>query len=270
VTGEGLRNGPRVGPSFVRGSCFLRRIPSQNVAMRARRNRRVVRPAMAKVAASRSTWDMLVWNHTKLWAATLVGLIVAVVLPSRWLVISRVLTGWNAAMFLLVPLTYIRMRGLDAAQLRARYEEEDPTAPVIVVVVIAAALLSVAAIVALLATVRHVAPAERVAHLVLASMTVVYSWLLVHTMFTIHYADIYYSVAQDAPPPLLFPETRQPLFWDFVYFSFTIGVACQTADVATTQTEIRKTVTVHAIIAFVFNLFILGFAINVSAGLLGQ
>jgi uncharacterized membrane protein len=169
-----------------------------------------------------------------------------------------------------VPLTYIRMRRLDARQLRAHYEEEDPTAPVIVVFVVAAALLSVAAIVALLSTLKHVAAVERVAHLALASMTIVNSWLLVHTMFTLHYADIYYSVAEDAPPPLSFPETRQPLFWDFVYFSFTIGVACQTADVATTQTGIRKMVTVHAVIAFLFNLFILGFAINVTAGLLGN
>jgi uncharacterized membrane protein len=212
---------------------------------------------------------MLVWNHTKLWLATLVGVVVAVALPSRWMVISRVLTGWNAAMFVMVPLTYIRMRRLDARQLRAHYEEEDPTAPVIVVFVIAAALLSVAAIVALLATLKHVVPAERVAHLVLATMTIVNSWLLVHTMFTLHYADMYYS-AVEGTPPLSFPETREPLFWDFVYFSFTIGVACQTADVATTQTLIRKTVTVHAIMAFVFNLLVLGFAINVTAGLLGN
>jgi uncharacterized membrane protein len=230
----------------------------------------VVRPATATKAPGRSTWNMLVWNHTKLWAATLVGVVVAVALPSRWLVISRVLTGWSAAIFFLVPLTYIRMRRLDARQLRAHYEEEDPTAPVIVVFVVAAALLSVAAIVALLSTLKHVPPVDRLAHLALAGVTIVNSWLLVHTMFTLHYADIYYSVGEDAPPPLSFPETRQPLFWDFVYFSYTIGVACQTADVATTQTGIRKTVTVHAIIAFVFNLFILGFAINVTAGLLGN
>ena len=213
---------------------------------------------------------MLIWNHTKLWVAALVGVVIAVALPSRWMGISRVLTAWNGAMLVLVPLTYIRMRRLDARQLRAHYAEEDPTAPVILMCVVAAALLSVAAIVALLATLKHAAPAERVAHTVLASMTIVTSWLLVHTMFTLHYADIYYSVAEDAPPPLSFPETRQPLFWDFVYFSFTIGVACQTADVATTQTGIRRTVTVHSIIAFVFNLFVLGFAINVSAGLLGN
>lgn len=213
---------------------------------------------------------MLVWNHTKLWVAAIVGIVIALAAPSRWLVISRVLAGWNGAMLILVPLTYIRMHRWDAKQLRAHYQEEDPTAPVIVVVVVAAALLSVFAIVALLSTVKQVAAPERVAHLVLSTMTIVNSWVLVNTMFMIHYADIYYSVAEDQPPPLLFPETREPLFWDFVYFSFTIGVACQTSDVATTQTGIRRTVTVHSIIAFIYNLSILGFAINVSAGLLGH
>lgn len=221
-------------------------------------------------APVRSTWDMLLWNHLKLWVATFVGILVTIVTPPHWTWISRVLTGWNAATLILVPFTYILLRRLNAKQLRARYQEEDPTAPVIIVIVIAAALVSVIAIVALLATAKQVAPDVRFAHLALATMTVVNSWLLVHTMFTIHYADIYYSVPEGTPPPLKFPDTREPLFWDFVYFSFTIGVACQTADVATAQTDIRCLVTVHSIIAFVFNLFVLGFAVNVSAGLLGN
>ena len=240
--------------------------------MRARRNRRVSRPASAAAARAenRSTWDMLIWNHLKLWVAAFTGVILVIALPSHWSWISRILSGWNGAMLVFVPLIYLVMRRLDAKQLRAKYREEDPTAPVILLIVVTGALLSVMAIVALLSTLKHAAPAERVAHLVLATATVVNSWLLVHTMFTIHYADMYYSVAEDEPPPLLFPETAEPLFWDFVYFSFTIGVACQTADVSTRQTGIRRTVTFHSVIAFVFNLAVLGLAINVSAGLLGQ
>jgi len=213
---------------------------------------------------------MLIWNHTKLWVAAIVGVLIIFALPSSWQGLCRVLTGWNGAMLVDLVLIYLLMRRLDAKQLRARYQEEDPTAPVIVVVVITAALLSVLAIVGLLSTVKQVPPDVRVAHLVLATLTIVDSWFLVHTMLTIHYADIYYSVLEGTSPPLKFPETPEPLFWDFVYFSFTIAVACQTADVTTAQTAIRRTVAVHSIIAFVFNLFILGFAINVSAGLLGN
>ncbi len=213
---------------------------------------------------------MLVWNHTKLWIAAIAGLIVAIALPMHLTALCRVLAGWNSAILVLVPMTYLRMRHLDAAQLRAHYEEEDPTAPVILLVVVVAALLSILAIVALLSTIKEAAPGDRFSHLLLATMTIVSSWLLVHLMYSLHYADMYYSVKEGSPAPLTFPETPEPLFWDFVYFSFTIGVACQTADVATTQTAIRGTVTFHAMIAFLFNLVILGFAVNVSAGLLGK
>lgn len=247
----------------------------------ARRNRRVHRPAAtattsattaatAAQVASRSTWDMLIWNHIKLWVAAIAGVVLVIATPAHWSWYSRLLTGWNAGAFILVPLVYLRMRDLGPQQLREKYIEDDPTAPVILLIVVAGALLSVIAIVALLSTVKQVAPAQRVFHLVLATMTIASSWLLVHTMFTIHYADMYYSTLDGEPPPLSFPDTAQPLFWDFVYFSFTIGVACQTADVSTRRTAIRRTVTVHSIIAFVFNLAILGFAINVSAGLLGN
>lgn len=239
--------------------------------MRGRRNRRVTRPSAASAAArtgGRSTWDMLVWNHVKLWIAAFVGVVLVLASPSRWDWIVRILFGWNGAIFVLVPLTYIWMRKLDARALRARYQEEDPTAPLILLVTVISALLSVLGIIALLSTAKQVPPGERAAHSLLACMTIVSSWALVHTMFTIRYADMFYSVLDGEPPPLSFPDTAEPLFWDFVYFAFTIGVACQTADVSTRQTDIRKMVTIHSVIAFVFNLAILGFAINVSAGLL--
>jgi uncharacterized membrane protein len=86
-------------------------------------------------------------------------------------------------------------------------------------------------------------------------------------MFTVHYADMFYSADADHAP-LLFPDTPEPVFWDFAYFSFTIAAACQTADVSTRQAGIRRVVIAHSIISFLFNLAILGFAINVTAGLL--
>jgi len=210
---------------------------------------------------------MLIWNHLKLWIAALVGVVLVVILPSHWNGILRVLVGWNGAVFVLVPLTYLWMKKLDAKALRAKYVEEDPTAPVILLVTVVAALVSVLGIIALLSTARQVPPAERAAHLLVACLTIMSSWALVHTMFTIRYADMFYSVL-DGDPPLSFPDTAEPVFWDFAYFAFTIGVACQTADVSTRQTEMRRMVTVHSVISFVFNLAILGFAINVSAGLL--
>src|SRR3954467_2755154 len=234
--------------------------------MRGRRNRRVSRPASTPDrAGQRSTWEMLIWNHFKLWIAVAVGLVLVFASPSHWGGIARVLVGWNGAILVLVPLTYVWMRKLDAKALRARYVEEDPTAPVIFLFTVIGALLSVLGIIALL---KQAHSGDRAVHSTLACLTIVSSWARGHTMFAIRYADKFYSVLAGDQPPLSFPDTAEPLFWDFVYFSFTIGGAWQTGDVSTQQTDIRRIVTSHSLISFVFNLVILGFAINVSAGLM--
>ena len=103
--------------------------------------------------------------------------------------------------------------------------------------------------------------------LVLAAVTVAASWMLVPTIFALHYARLYYS-APATDRPLAFPQTPMPVYWDFAYFSFTISAAAQTADVCTRNTPIRRLVLVHTIIAFFFNASILGLAINVAAGLI--
>lgn len=208
------------------------------------------------------------FGHLRLWIAMAVGLLVFFVLPHPWRVLTRALVGWNVAVALLIPLVFLNHRGLGARELRARYREDDASAPVILLLVVVAAILSVAGIVAFLPTLKSVPHPQKVAHVLLASLTILASWLLVPTIFTVHYADMFYSV-DTGREPLQFPRTAEPVFWDFVYFSFTIAAACQTADVATTDTGIRRTVVVHSVISFLFNVAILGFAINVTAGLLG-
>jgi uncharacterized membrane protein len=206
------------------------------------------------------------FHHIKLLTSIVAGFVLFFLLPGHWGPLARVLVSWNGGVTLFLLWVFLWMKGCSAEQLYLRYKEEDETAVVILATVICAALLSLVAIVALLSTVRQVAGFERAMHVSLAALTVVSSWLLVPTMFTLHYTDAFYS-ATDDDRPLLFPQTLRPIFWDFVYFSFTIAAACQTADVGTANTSIRKTVLAQSLIAFVFNASILGFAVNVSAGL---
>jgi uncharacterized membrane protein len=211
----------------------------------------------------------LIRYHPRIWIGFAAGMLVYYMLPPAWSQISRVLVAWDSGVTLCLVLIFLWMRGLTAQQICSRYIEEDASAPVILVVVTAAAFLSLAAIVVPLATLRHVQGSERIWHFVLTAVTLIDSWLLVPTMFTTHYADMFYST-EPADRPLSFPETEMPVFWDFAYFSFTIAAACQTADVLTTRSSIRKVVIVHELISFVFNASILGFAINVTAGLIGS
>jgi uncharacterized membrane protein len=207
-------------------------------------------------------------NHPRTWMALLFGTAISLLLPASWSTITRVLLAWDCGVILFLASIFLWMRGMSAEKILSRYMEEDPSGPIILILVTAAALASVIATVELLATLRHVAQDVRVWHSVLATTTLVLSWLLVPTMFTMHYADMFYS-APTADRPLSFPQTKMPVFWDFAYFSFTIAAANQTADVTTTTVSIRKVLIAHEIVSFIFNASIIGFAINITAGLIG-
>jgi len=212
--------------------------------------------------------NKIVLYYPRLWISLAAGCGLYFLLPAHWSVLSRVLVCWNCGCTLFLGLIFYWMMHLTAEQICSRYIEEDESAPVILAVVITAALLSLVAIVEPLANIKQTAGSARVAHFALAALTLVNSWILVPTMFTTHYADLYYS-AKEADRPLRFPETPMPVFWDFAYFSFTIAAACQTADVSTLNAAARRSVIVHSVISFLFNASILGFAINVTAGLIG-
>jgi uncharacterized membrane protein len=93
--------------------------------------------------------------------------------------------------------------------------------------------------------------------------TLAIAWLFANVIFTLHYAHLYYG-----PPDggLAFPEERTPGYADFVYFSFTLGMTFQTSDVNITDKRVRNVATLHCLAAFVFNLGILAFTINVLGG----
>ena len=205
-------------------------------------------------------------NHIRLVVSIIAGAAVFFLLPLHWPLVPRILASWNGGVTLFLLLIYQWMKSLSAQQICSRFVEEDESAPVILVVVVIAAMLSIVAIVALLSTIKQVSGGARTAHFALSALTVANSWILVPTMYALHYADLFYSV-EPQERPLQFPSTPMPVFWDFAYFSFTIAAACQTSDVTTLQSSMRRSVLVHTVISFFFNASILGFAINITAGL---
>ncbi|MGI8706312.1 MAG: DUF1345 domain-containing protein [Sphingomicrobium sp.] len=94
-------------------------------------------------------------------------------------------------------------------------------------------------------------------------VTLVLAWMFSNTVYALHYAHLAYSGPDEGCAGLEFPGNKQPLYWDFVYFSFGVGMTFQTSDVAITDGRIRRVVTIHALAAFVFNIGVLAFTINV-------
>jgi uncharacterized membrane protein len=111
-------------------------------------------------------------------------------------------------------------------------------------------------------------PPEMIALIVL---TLILSWLFSNTVYALHYAHIYYLKDDDAHGDragIDFPDTPEPDYWDFVYFAYTLGMTFQTSDCDIASRHIRRVVTFHCLIAFVFNIGVVAFTINVlgSAG----
>jgi uncharacterized membrane protein len=93
--------------------------------------------------------------------------------------------------------------------------------------------------------------------------TLIVAWLFSNTVYALHYAHLAYRTPSEGCTGLEFPDTRLPVYWDFVYFAFTLGMTFQTSDVTIDSQHIRRIVTLHCLAAFFFNIGVLAFTINV-------
>ena len=202
--------------------------------------------------------------------ALLLGIVAAVVIPLRdadWLL--HTLVGWNVATYVYLALVWTMMVRADNEDVQAVATRQDEKTYVVLTTVSLAALMSLAAIVVELATASpHANATHHPFHIALTAATVIGSWFLIPTVFGIHYAHFYYQTTRDDRAPLIFPEKGlKPDYWDFMYFSFTIAVASQTAEIAPGSRSMRKAVLAQAVLSFFFNASILALSINISASL---
>lgn len=96
-------------------------------------------------------------------------------------------------------------------------------------------------------------------------VTLIVAWLFSNTVYALHYAHMAYVQPGSGCRGFHFPGTPEPVYWDFVYFAFTCGMAFATSDVEVTDQSIRKVVTFHCLAAFAFNIGVLAFTINLLA-----
>jgi uncharacterized membrane protein len=101
-----------------------------------------------------------------------------------------------------------------------------------------------------------------------AAASMVLSWLFLAVNFAQEYAHQYVIKSQQQDGGLLFPGTHEPDYWDFLYFSLVLSMACQTSDVQITSSHLRRLVLLHSVMAFFFNVVIIAITINVVASIL--
>ena len=195
------------------------------------------------------------------------GLLLFAMLPDRLYPATRFIFAWDlmTALYVSVTLSMMARSTVETCHDHAAlYDEGDW---VILLLVVASAAASFVAIFAELASLTG--KREPLAlGLAITAVTVALSWTFTHVVFTLHYAHVYYKPDDDGPGGLHFPGDRAPDYKDFLYYSFVIGCACQTGDVATISPTMRRLTLVHGIVAFAFNTAILALTINVGASLL--
>ena len=190
-----------------------------------------------------------------------IALVAFLLLPESRRLVTRALLGWDLFAAIYLVLAYIMMYRCDQSHIKASSRLQDDGRILILIVTQLGALASIAAIVFELGASKKSVPG-----LSLAVITIALSWVLVHTSFALHYAHDYYRGSK--PGGLQFPSgnsNEKPDYWDFVYFSFVIGMTAQVSDVGITDKIIRRTATVHGIISFVFNTALLALMVNIAA-----
>ncbi len=203
----------------------------------------------------------VVYARPRTFISILIGIVVFFFLPGSLRLVTRWLIGWDIFVAIYLVLAYIMMFRCGLAHIKRNAVLQDDGRFLILLVTGLGAFASIAAILLELGAEHRGA-----SQLTLATVTIALSWAAVHTTFALHYAHDYYRGAK--PGGLQFPSGDQhdhADYWDFVYFSFVIGMTAQVSDVGITDKAIRRTVTAHGIVSFIFNTALLALMVNIAA-----
>ncbi|MEH2473867.1 putative membrane protein [Nitrobacteraceae bacterium AZCC 2161] len=203
----------------------------------------------------------IVYARPRTFIAIAIGIVAFFIAPQSLRLVTRLLIGWDVFTAFYLLLVYVMMMRSGLAHIRRSAILQDDGSIIILLVAALGAFASIAAIVFELGAGRRTPP-----ELALATATIALSWAAVHTIFALHYAHEFYRGAKAGG--LAFPagdQPEEPDYWDFVYFSFVIGMTAQVSDVGITTKTIRRIATAHGIVSFIYNTALVALMVNIAA-----
>jgi uncharacterized membrane protein len=201
--------------------------------------------------------------------ATLVGVATAFLLSRRYALATSILAGWDAGGVVILVLLWLIILSSDSAATQQKAAAEDLGRNAVYGLILLVSTASLLAATVLVRFPKSVAPSEQLELSVLCLLTVGIAWAVTHTAFTLHYAHLYYREGAEGVGGIDFPGDEQPCYFDFAYFSFTLGMCFQVSDATISSLPIRRTALLHATLAFLYNTAILAFVLNLAFGLAG-
>lgn len=197
-------------------------------------------------------------HHGRFWAACAIGLVVyaAMLLASAPQPASAAGDAFCASYLIICSRLVLSN---DSKHLRARAASEDEGMVLVTAIALFIATINALGIFSVLNEKGHDALL-----LALALAAAPLGWLVMHTIWTFHYADLYYFNPDGHAPCLEFPGTKEPGIWDFLYFSFVIGMTAQVSDVQVLSSRLRRAVLGHSVISFAYNTVLIAMAVNAA------
>ena len=176
---------------------------------------------------------------------------------------TALLLGFDAAAAVFL-VSIVSLLSGDADAMRQRSEDNDANRAGLLAISVLLSLVVLFAVGALIADPGSLGRGD----VILIIVTLVLAWLFANMVFTLHYAHLFYLRGKAGDRGgLEVPGTREPDYWDFLYFAFTLGMTFQTSDVSVTGPHMRRVVLGHCMAAFLFNMGILAFTVNALGGL---
>jgi len=181
---------------------------------------------------------------------------------SDWRMGTMIGFDFAAILFLLSIIGLFRSG--DAQSMRDAAKRNDANRAMLLVIT---AVVMLVILIAVAAEVSQRAASDPLA-VTLIIATLALAWAFSNMIYALHYAHIFYTASSAGGDSggISFPGTKEPDYWDFTYFAFTLGMTFQTSDTDIEDRSIRKIATLHSLAAFVFNIGVLAFTINVLGG----
>ena len=231
---------------------------------------------------ARSRWSLLargllrrthVHSHPRLFVAGTVAVVVYCLLWARAGVATRLLIACDSGELVFLAAVWLMMARSTPDGMRRRAQLEDEGRYAVLTLSVTAAVAILLTIVFELHGIKDLSAGAAGLRVALAASTILLSWFFMNTIFALHYAHGYYGDADpssDYKPVggLNFPGRPEPDYWDFLYFSFVIGMTFQVSDVQIEDHALRRGVLAHGVLAFFFNVIIMALTINIVAGLI--
>jgi uncharacterized membrane protein len=187
----------------------------------------------------------------------------------------RALTVWDVGIICWLLLIWSTILTAHPRQIRQRAATDDLNRLLIGILLVSAACASLVAIIYILSSRQNLLPSVLGLHITLSVVSIVCSWLLLHTVFTLHYAHCYYRPESKTPSAthaggLDFPGDEPPDYLDFAYFALVLGMTYQVSDVAITSRLIRRVALLHGLLSFWFYTVVFALSINILSSLVGS